>query len=964
MKLILSPSPHERFERQTNRNLGRAAVFRVKDAATALRDLIEQLAAYNPGLCLITSREHLKDLEGRNGNKTTSRELEDLDETAAVELLHSMQLTGSDDELAKAAQEYKHHALSLTLIGRFLCDAHEGDIRKRDLISDLEEADDLTRPERHRTVWRIMASYHAWLQLEGPAEKSRCLNILRLTGLFDSAISADCQEFLRQTPIAGITDAIQGMKKTIWNQELKRLERNKLLKLLPDRDGGSKIEVHPLIRAYFAKQLQRDQPEAFREAHSRLFDYLCETTKPHRPDGIDGLAPLYEAVTHGCLAGRQQEACEKVYRDRILRGTVVYSIHKLGAIGADLAAVAAFFDEPWSRVSPNPTESDQAWLLNEAAFRLRALGRLPEALQPMRVSGEMDVNVAEWTGAAISYSNLSELELTLGRLSDAATDARQSITYADQSGDAFWRICTRITAADAMHQSGQRDEAGDLFAEAERMQQARQPEFDLLYSQPGFRYCDWLLAPAEQAAWQLLRSTGVSPVMPGSERDSVSVTEGSVGRGRGDVEGHGRDAHATGSFRIRRGANLPHWRQDGAIYAVTFRLADSVPKPVLEGWRIEREELVQAAIQKSGKLSTAEADRLQVLFSDKVEAYLNQRQGACWMMRDDVAELVQNALLHFDGSRYELFAWCVMPNHVHAVVRPRPGHSLESILHSWKSFTSKKIAGLVGLSGTVWQAEYYDHLIRDEEDLIHAMEYTLSKPEAAGLKNWRWVGHRRLEESRAVLPVMPDADRSMGVPPMVPDLEGEHGLDADVAGGHGRDAHATLLVEVERRATTTLKWAIDAGVDLLSAALDHLTLARVGLIRAILANPLPQPTLDLPHVAAAVNGLRAAGQSFLLCSGLLTAALYHFVRGEYDLAEKHLAEAQQIAERGPMPLFLADIHLTRARLWGSLKGEGGSGKVDARAELVRAGELIRKLGYGRRDQELADAESAIESGTA
>jgi hypothetical protein len=165
------------------------------------------------------------------------------------------------------------------------------------------------------------------------------------------------------------------------------------------------------------------------------------------------------------------------------------------------------------------------------------------------------------------------------------------------------------------------------------------------------------------------------------------------------------------------------------------------------------------------------------------------------------------------------------------------------------------------------------------------------------------------------------------------------------------------LAEVERRAN----WCIETrqpSDSLLTIALDHLTLARVGLIRAILANPLPQPTPDLPHVATTVNGLRAAGQSFLLCTGLLTAALYHYVRGEYDLAEKDLAEAQQIAERGPMPLFLADIHLTRARLWGGLKGEGGSLKIDARAELVRAGKLIRELGYGRRFEELADAEEA------
>ncbi|MEZ6142989.1 MAG: transposase [Zavarzinella sp.] len=240
---------------------------------------------------------------------------------------------------------------------------------------------------------------------------------------------------------------------------------------------------------------------------------------------------------------------------------------------------------------------------------------------------------------------------------------------------------------------------------------------------------------------------------------------------------HGRDAHATdkGRFHLRWGAKLPHWRQEGAIYAVTFRLADSVPKQVLKGWQQEREKLIQAAIKKEGQFSPAESDRLEVLFSDKVEQYLNNRNGACWMIRDDVAELVQNALLYFDGTRYDLFAWCVMPNHVHVVVRPSPTHSLESILHSWKSFTSKKIGELVDKTGPLWQSEYYDHLIRDEEDLIHAIEYVLNNPTVAGLNNWRWVSctcFPPLENTSEV-----NQNRSTGVPP--------------VEKAHGRDAQAT-----------------------------------------------------------------------------------------------------------------------------------------------------------------------------
>jgi hypothetical protein len=157
---------------------------------------------------------------------------------------------------------------------------------------------------------------------------------------------------------------------------------------------------------------------------------------------------------------------------------------------------------------------------------------------------------------------------------------------------------------------------------------------------------------------------------------------------------------------------------------------------------------------------------------------------------------------------------------------------------------------------------------------------------------------------------------------------------------------AVMCAEVERRATFTLKWAVDGGTPLLTIALDHLTLARIGLVRALLSERAPQPALDLSHVAAAVNGLRKAGEVDELPKGLLTAALYHFVRGDSCAARGTLNEAQEIAERGPMPLYLADIHLHRARLFRD------------RTELAKARDLIEKHGYGRRKEELEDAEAA------
>jgi hypothetical protein len=205
------------------------------------------------------------------------------------------------------------------------------------------------------------------------------------------------------------------------------------------------LDAHPLLREYFGRQLRRQQPEAWRAAHRRLYEHLCSTTKEGDQPALHDLQPLYQAVAHGCHAGLQQEACEKVYRDRIQRRQEAYSTRKLGALGSDLGAVACFFEQPWSRVSPVLTEGAQAWLLNEAAFRLRALGRLTEALEPMRAGLEMGVKQENWKAAAIRANNLSELELTLGEVAGAVGNAEQSVSHADRSRDAFTKMGTRTT---------------------------------------------------------------------------------------------------------------------------------------------------------------------------------------------------------------------------------------------------------------------------------------------------------------------------------------------------------------------------------------------------------------------------------------------------------------------------------------------------------------------------------------
>jgi REP element-mobilizing transposase RayT len=109
------------------------------------------------------------------------------------------------------------------------------------------------------------------------------------------------------------------------------------------------------------------------------------------------------------------------------------------------------------------------------------------------------------------------------------------------------------------------------------------------------------------------------------------------------------------------------------------------------------------------------------------------------MRNPSVAAIVVNALRHFDGNRYQLFSWCVMPNHVHVVFQLMADETLERILHSWKSYSSKKANEFLARSGEFWQREYYDRLIRGEGEFQRAMRYIGENPKKARLEGWPWV---------------------------------------------------------------------------------------------------------------------------------------------------------------------------------------------------------------------------------
>lgn len=173
---------------------------------------------------------------------------------------------------------------------------------------------------------------------------------------------------------------------------------------------------------------------------------------------------------------------------------------------------------------------------------------------------------------------------------------------------------------------------------------------------------------------------------------------------------------------IRSGAYLPHWTKEGANYHVRLRLCDSVPQSKLREWKEEREELVQKSQIAKQSLNKVEKQRLDELFSEKIERFLDAGYGECWLKRDDVAEVVADTLWKFHGDRYELHAWCIMPNHLHVVLQQLT-EELSKIVYSWKWYTAKHANGILKRSGSFWQREYFDHLLRDREATERAINY-------------------------------------------------------------------------------------------------------------------------------------------------------------------------------------------------------------------------------------------------
>ncbi len=173
---------------------------------------------------------------------------------------------------------------------------------------------------------------------------------------------------------------------------------------------------------------------------------------------------------------------------------------------------------------------------------------------------------------------------------------------------------------------------------------------------------------------------------------------------------------------------LPHFDRPGLIQGITFRLHDSMPAIVLDRWAQE--------------IQTLPPNELEAERQKRITAYLDAGHGACWLRNPNVAQIVEDAFLHFDRERYRLLAWVVMPNHVHVLIEVFPDTLLDQVIQSWKTWTGRLANQALKRTGPFWCRDFHDRYIRDETHFAYAKRYIEDNPVKAGLcrlpEEWRW----------------------------------------------------------------------------------------------------------------------------------------------------------------------------------------------------------------------------------
>lgn len=317
-----------------------------------LQVLLQRLSRQNKGLVVITSRIKLASIDNQY------EELETLEDSEGAELLKSFDLNGSIKELEQISKDFDGHALSLKLLGSYTKVVLGKDINRINEIESLR--DDKSKSSKHAT--RMLNSYKKYLQRERKIE----LDILKLLGFFDRAISFEVIDVLKNKHLIGnINDSLIEVSEIAWKYALENLKKLHLISA-----SEKVLDTHPLVREYFSKFIEENFKDSYIQGHYTLYKYYENLPEKVFPDTIEEMEPLFQAIYHGCKAGRYEEAIN-IFTIRIDRAhkQMNYLTINLGRFDLYFKLMLYFFEKKFFKITDKiPKEHHYKILANTAYY--------------------------------------------------------------------------------------------------------------------------------------------------------------------------------------------------------------------------------------------------------------------------------------------------------------------------------------------------------------------------------------------------------------------------------------------------------------------------------------------------------------------------------------------------------------------------------------------------------------------
>ena len=397
-------------------------------------------------LCVITTRVKLNEL---NGVRRTAKQprapyveiaMEDLNDIDGAGLLHELGVIRNGDlplesdspELRHASREVGGHALTLSLLGRYLAKAEMGDLMRRSKVGFLEADAQI----RGATTKRMLKRFVEWFG----RDQNLALSILRVLGLFDRPAEAYLLEVLRtHRPITGLTDAFfsaSGSPDTPRNPETWNFSLWLLLQFgLVTCSFDNEIDCHPLIREHFAETVQADNKAGWEEGCRVLADALLGRSEGEAVEAVDAVHLRYRGATYLAMAGCAVESA-KYYHDRISDSHLGSTTRAYGTFSSELAFLASFFDAQWQIRDLQGVPAEHSGLIvSQTIFNLFQVGRFEEA-EPLAKAMLGDPMFKDVDRKVVAR-NLANYYLGLGRPREATKILTAHLNLADRVADDF-----------------------------------------------------------------------------------------------------------------------------------------------------------------------------------------------------------------------------------------------------------------------------------------------------------------------------------------------------------------------------------------------------------------------------------------------------------------------------------------------------------------------------------------------